>query len=165
MKGVPLATEVRQLLSKLAIQRALERGNYADKKFKKGTYSSPKAGDIKYDSSYEERAYEILDALPEVGAYSKCNFYLKYQLEDGTHRYIPDIKVFYTDKSISIIEVKPAYQLKTAECLAKFAVGRAYAEKNNMKFKVWSEKDLFLNGIYRSPLFPAHITAHINKYR
>lgn len=121
----------------------IEHGNRFDKKFKKGTHTSTKAGTIKYDSSYELQAYKILDNMPKVLYYDRCKFYIKYELESKTRRYIPDIFVTYSNHTKEIIEVKPEYQLEFPECLAKFAAGREYSKQNKYKYSVWSENKLF----------------------
>lgn len=120
-------------------------GNYADKKFKKGIfYSNKNNSELKYDSSYELKAFEILEQKEDILSYKKCDFTIDYVLSGKLRRYLPDIYITSTDGSSEIIEIKPEYQLDYEETKAKVAYASEYCKNNNIKFSIWTEKQLFV---------------------
>mgnify|MGYP001562028431 CR=1 FL=1 len=72
-------------------------------------------------------------------SYDRCKFSIDYTFKDNIHRYIPDIDVIYRDDTREIIEVKPEYRINEEQNQAKFNAGKAYCNKNNMIFSVWTE--------------------------
>lgn len=100
--------------------------------------------EIPYDSSYELLAYQILEQLKKVKCYSRCKFSIDYKFKDSIHKYIPDIIVTYDDSSQEIIEIKPE-KLLYDECnQAKFNAAKNYCNKENLKFSIWTENQLYL---------------------
>lgn len=137
--------EARDQMSKWNVDRILANDgvNPSIKHHKKGIYVSPKVGDIPFDSSYEEQAYKILDKLSTVESYSRCKFYIAYEIDKKTRRYIPDILVSYTDGTQQVIEIKPATFVEDKVNQAKFAAAEPYCAANDLEFSVWTEEQLF----------------------
>lgn len=111
---------------------------------KRGYFSSSKStGKLYYSSSYEKRAYELLEQNSAVKNYKRCDFSISYKFNNKEKNYLPDILVTYTNGSKDIIEIKPNYLLKDEKNIAKFKAGNKYCKDNNLKFNVWTEHKLF----------------------
>ena len=111
----------------------------------KGVFFSNKNNyEFKYDSTYELQAYKILEDLEYVKKYSRCEFCIEYIFKNSTHKYIPDIFVEYTCGGKEIIEIKPQYRLNDEVNQLKFEAAKKYCYINNLKFNVWTEKELKL---------------------
>ena len=137
--------EQRLRISKGVAAYMIKHGNYSDKKFKKGIFYSIKNNtELKYDSSYELKAFEILEQKEDILSYKKCDFTIDYILCGKLRRYLPDIYITNTSGSSEIIEIKPEYQLDYDETKAKTAYATEYCKNNNMKFHIWTEKQLFV---------------------
>lgn len=134
--------QTRQRISKSVSDYLIAQENCDNKKYKKGMYNSIKGGIIKHDSSYEIQAFKILDELPNVLSYKRCNFYIKYMF-GIIRRYHPDIMVEYTNGQKEMIEVKPIYKINTEKCRAQFRAGLNYCKERGIKFTVWTEHKLF----------------------
>lgn len=105
-------------------------------------YSEKNKKEIKYESSFELQAIQILEKQDNVLLYDRCGFYVKYKLGNSSRRYIPDLYVVYTDKPIEIIEVKPLWALASEMNIAKFKAAEEYCNKRALLFKVWTEKEM-----------------------
>lgn len=117
------------------------------KRCKRGHFYSDKNNkELYYSSSYELKAYSILEQLPNVKSYSRCSFYIKYfnPIKNGISRYVPDIAITYADGIEEMIEIKPEKLVGTPINQAKFAVATPYCKERGWKFTVWTEKDLIL---------------------
>lgn len=118
--------------------------NHNNKNYKTGWYFSEKMQEeFWYDSSYELRAYKLLDQLPTVKSYGRCGFSIKYLHEDDTiHRYIPDIHIVYADGREEIIEIKPTTKLKEDLNIRKFKAGNKKYKDSPIRYVVWTEAKL-----------------------
>lgn len=136
--------EHREKLSKAAA-RQYERGFDPKLHHKSGWHKSPKAGDIFYRSSYEKKAYLILDSDDTVVNYSAEKHRIPYQHPEKktASTYLVDIEVEYVDGNKTIIEVKPHAWLNDDVVIAKVDAAILFAEDHDMKFEVWSEVQLF----------------------
>ena len=138
--GQKRTREVRELLSELAIQRCIDETN-----FSRGKYFSNKNNCfIKHDSSYEVRAYELLEELGNVVSYKRCNFYIKY-FYDGIDRSTnPDLLLTYADGTTEMVEVKPRrFVTNCDKTIKKINVANQYCKERGIKYSVWTERKLF----------------------
>lgn len=139
-RGQKRSDESRRRMSIAQAKRIINgRGQGLAKGYIKGYYFSPKAGKIYYMSSWEQRAFQLLDQDPSVISFKTQPF--RIALPNGRN-YIPDILVIYLDKLI-LIEIKPSGFLGMRDNPIKFQAARDYCSMNNMKFEIWTEKQLF----------------------
>jgi hypothetical protein len=141
--GRELSDEHRDLIS-AGVAKAMVEGRFNPSKlsrFKQGTHHSPKTGDDHhYRSSYELRAYQLLDADPDVALYITEPMVLHYEFNGQPRRYIPDLYIEYTDGSWSIVEVKPLYQLNWPSVQSKIACAQ---DALRWDYDVWTEVELY----------------------
>jgi hypothetical protein len=141
--GRELSDETKDKIS-AGIARAMVEGRFNPSKlsrFKQGTHHSPKTGDDHhYRSSYELRAYQLLDADPDVALYITEPMVLHYEFNGQPRRYIPDLYIEYIDGSWSIVEVKPLYQLNWPSVQAKIACAQ---DALRWDYDVWTEVELY----------------------
>ena len=143
--GKKRTKEVRELLSELAIRRCIDETN-----FSRGKYFSNKNNCfIKYDSSYEVRAYELLDEMDTVVSYKRCNFYIKYFYKGINRSTNPDLLLTYTNGTTEMVEVKPQrFVTNCVDTIKKINVANQYCKKQGIKYSVWTEKKLFKSITY-----------------
>lgn len=136
--------EHRQKLSE-ATTRQYEKGFDPQLHHKKGWHKSPKAGDIFYRSSYEKKAYLILDKDENVINYKAETVQIKFlnPIKNIESFYLVDIEVEYKDQKRKIIEVKPEKWLEDQIVKIKIEAAKNYAKENNIEFEVWTELNLF----------------------
>lgn len=110
----------------------------------KGTHFSPKVpkGVIYYQSSYEQKAFEVLDGDASVVSYERAHIAIPYEVDGELHHYVPDILVTYIDETKKIIEVKPKSMVDRIENQRKAVAGILYAADHGMAYKIWTEADL-----------------------
>lgn len=143
-KGWKMTEEARQMISKKASARinTYSRG-------RNGWHDSPKMGRIFYRSSYEQKAYLLLDNDPNVIVYQPEPFVLIYKNGEGMERrYRPDILVQLRDGSLILIEIKAKWEVKKDLVKLKAKAARKWCRKNGAKFMFWTEKELGLAGRY-----------------
>lgn len=136
----------RKIQSRAMSKRILENNgkNPVDKKHKHGKfYSKKNKKKIYYQSSWELLAYKLLEQMSHVKSYQRCDFSIQYIFENRQRLYHPDIFVEYTCDQNEILEIKTIWQSKDLKTKAKFKAARKYAKQNNLKFTVWTEKELF----------------------
>jgi len=146
--GWKMGTEARQKVSIAASNRQI-RNSWG----KSGWHESVKAeGKVYYRSSYEKRAFELLDANSDVASYKVEPFVIVYtdRFAD-VRRYRPDILVHWNDDYHALVEIKPAWQLDNPEVLEKITSGMIYARKHDMNFEIWTEWTLGLARGQRGP--------------
>lgn len=113
---------------------------------KKGKFFSKKNNkDIFYGSSYELRAFNILEQIAEVENYDRCSFYIPYNFKGSNKKYIPDIEVNYKDGTKEIIEVKPKALISIGKNSFKFEALKNYCLDKGFCFSIWDETFLFKN--------------------
>lgn len=143
----------------------------ASKRFLQGRYTPRNkhkyVGDINriiYRSSYELQMCSFLDNNQRVLRWSSEEIIIPYvKPTDGrVHRYFPDFWVEYVNKDgeilQEILEVKPKTQTRAPRAgskyllyeqrtlavnIAKWAAADAFCKKNNMKFRIITEKSVF----------------------
>lgn len=110
------------------------------KKSKRGTYLSPKSGEVYFRSAYELKAFVLLDEDENVISYKHDAFRVPYINEKSQNRYfIIDLVVQYKDGSIKYIEVKPKDFRQDKEVIIKL---KAAENLLGDKFAVWNEEIL-----------------------
>jgi hypothetical protein len=111
----------------------------------KGWHSSPKAGDIYYRSSYEKKAYMILDVDDSVVTYSAETVRVEFEhpVKHITSTYLIDLEIMHTDGTIELVEIKPEKWLKDEVVVAKTAAAELRAKELGITFDVWTEEKLF----------------------
>ncbi len=115
------------------------------KHVKKGKFYSKKSREeLYYESSYELRAFELLEADNAVVSYARCPYRIDYEIEGKIRRYIPDILVTYKSGAQVVIEVKPEDFLNWPINQAKFAAGEKYFNNTEVTFSIWTEHQLNL---------------------
>ena len=145
--GKKRTREVRELLSTLAIQRCIDETN-----FSRGKYFSNKNNCfIKHDSSYEIRAYELLEQEDSIASYKRCNFYIKY-FYDGINRSTnPDLLLTFVDGHTEMVEVKPQrWVVNCDKTRKKINVAHQYCKKIGIRYSVWTESKLFADISYNT---------------
>jgi hypothetical protein len=116
-----------------------------------GYYISSKAGPISYRSTWERRAYEILDSFTFVSRYEIEPFGIPYFFEGSWHKYYPDILATYIDGYVCLIEVKPRELLKDPQIAAKSAAAKAYCNNRGWSYWIWSEDHIFHSSFITVP--------------
>jgi len=112
---------------------------------KTGFFNSTKNNSrLFYRSSYELRAFNILEDREDVIAYELCKFKIDYvkPTDDKIHTYIPDITIFLNDEQTRVIEIKPLAFLNDEILKAKINAAR---EKFGKNYLIWTEKELDLD--------------------
>ena len=146
-RGKHHSEKSRDVLSSKAAIRLIARPELSSghHHFKTGYFVSAKAGkSLFHGSSYELRAFEMLEADPSVVVYDRGHFALPYMDNGKQHRYLPDIFVTYQDGHQAVIEIKPEYYVEDATNSAKAAVARPYCAVHNFEYIIWTEVDLSL---------------------
>lgn len=126
------------LKNKLALKAIKQHseGKFLKGNHLKGYYNSKKSGPTYYASSYELRCQYLLDQDESI-----LSFKSQIPIEiNNKHRCI-DLLITYTNGSKEILEIKPEYRFKEAKIKNQINDIKQYSEKNNYKFKVWTERD------------------------
>lgn len=136
--------EHRENLSK-ASKNNYEKGFNPNEFHRRGWHISPKAGKVFYRSSYEKRAFILLDNKESVVSYQiesiKIPFYNPVKKITGT--YLIDVLCEHQDGSMTLIEIKPQAFVENIVVKAKHEAAYAYAKENGIQFEIWTEIELF----------------------
>lgn len=112
-----------------------------------GYHKSPKVpkGEVFFRSSYEKKAFVILDRDQNVKSYQCESFIVEYTKPNDNIKsnYIVDILVEYIDGTKKLIEVKPETWLKDETVQCKLEAARLAAERAGLGFEIWTEMNLF----------------------
>lgn len=101
-------TETQQV-SYYSSKPASPYGSSIRRGFLRGIYTSTKTGRREtFDSSYELRRFQALDAHPLVEAWGRPKLRIRYKYGKQKKRYHPDILVKYHDGRIFLEEIKGA---------------------------------------------------------
>jgi endogenous inhibitor of DNA gyrase (YacG/DUF329 family) len=137
---VKLSAEARDKISQANVCRNAATSYTSGKN---GFYESRKAGRVFYRSTYELKAFQLLDDCEKVVQFSVEPFVIKYQDRLGqTRRYRPDILVEWDNQTKTLIEVKPAWQYDRVEFLEKAMAGMKHSRQNDWEYRVWNENTL-----------------------
>lgn len=112
--------------------------------FKEGYITSVKNNGKKmhFRSGWEKDVYESLEALKSVVAYEVEPFGVSYIFEGESKTYWPDLKVYFSDGTVQIWEVKPANQSLVPRNQAKWASCERYCMDRGWKFSVIMEEQI-----------------------
>lgn len=139
--------ETLELFSIITTKRILQNNgkSIGHKGLKKGFfYSNKNNKELWYSSSYELKAYKILEDSVFAKNYDRCHFSIPYIFENKNKRYIPDILVEYITGIKEIIEIKPKQLLHIDKNPSKFKVLKEYSKKQKVKYSIWTEQELNL---------------------
>ena len=141
--GVKSSIETRQKQSSSHALRFQKNPQCVNTTYKTGYYHSDKNNqDFWYRSSYEKKAFELLEKSKDVTKYEVESLRIPYEYDGFTHYFVPDILVKYQNSSKRLIEVKPKNRVHEKQNQAKFTGAIKYCEDNDMTFVVWTEKEL-----------------------
>lgn len=133
----------RKKMSESMIRRIQKNGGVHPTLTKslRGRFYSQKNGCfIKYESSYELCAFEILEQMDVVKAFRRCPFVVKYQFAEKDRLYIPDVLVEYVHGYLQVIEIKGCSMVQDDINQAKFRAARKFFRPKHIAFSVWTEK-------------------------
>jgi len=134
--------EVREKRSKSISKFIMENPEHYNKCSKSGWYFSKKNNkEVHYRSSYELKAYEILEKK-NIIKYEVEPIRIPYLYKEIIHNTVPDILVYHKDGSKELIEVKARWNLEQDNTKIKLEAMEKYSKENNMKFSVWTENEL-----------------------
>jgi len=140
-----LLPETKEKLSKATLAQ-YKNGFEPKMHHRRGKYYSEKLGkEIWYKSSYELKAFMILDADDNVSTYEYEPIAIEYY-KPGTNyksNYLIDLKVVYVDGRVELIEVKPLKRTYGELEQAKTAAAISYADEQGWNFDIWTEEKLF----------------------
>lgn len=123
-----------------ATKRLITCGNLGGYNYIRGKYFSKKnKKEIRYDSSYELKAFELLECTENVLSFDRCDFFIKYEREGHIRRYTPDIFVNFLDGRQSVIEVKPQSRVKEKETDLKRLAGENFCKEKGYTYEIWTE--------------------------
>lgn len=111
-------------------------------KFKSGEFLSVKAGVIHFRSSYEKRAFEILDNDKNVLTYQVEPLRIEYNFENKIKNYIPDLLVTLNNGDKQIIEIKPKTFVCSSENILKQKAALKLCEQKGWSYYCWTEEEL-----------------------
>jgi len=110
---------------------------------KRGYHTSKKAGRVWYRSSYEKKAYEILDDNNDFVSYSVEPTHIEYMLYGKKHWYFPDILAVRRDGSMVLIEVKAKWGVNEKKFMVKERSAKRWCCKRGYDYMLWTEEFLF----------------------
>jgi len=140
-----------ELASKIAANRLVEGKNPnlgCYKYGKLGYFFSVKNNyKLKYRSSFEKKAFELLEKDKSVLSYQVEPFSINYIIDNKKRYYVPDILITYIDGIKRLIEIKPIDKLLTKDTIIKKKYAEEYCKYNNILggYEIWSETILFSN--------------------
>ena len=121
---------MREIRSMKILRGETSNGN------KNGWYFSTKLNrDIRYLSSWEEKAFRLLDKSPKVTSFNPSPFRVPYLFKGEQRFYIPDIEVKADSKTI-VVELKPDFYKDYPINQAKFEAARQFCNSLKFDFKV-----------------------------
>lgn len=143
---IKFSEERLELSSFLSAKRLVDGKNEKLGCFKYGKmgkfWSNKNNKEIFYRSSFEKRAFELLENDEEVISYEHEPFHLKYKIQNKTRYYVPDILICYKNNQ-KLVEIKPLAMTTTEIFFAKQESATQFCKENNMTFEVWTEVVLF----------------------
>ena len=107
-------------------------------------YSNKNQKEIYHRSSYELKAYQLLEKMESVINYDIESIMITRKVDESFIKYVPDIIVTYSNGIKEMIEIKPFHRLKDPIVIIKKEMGEEYCKENNMEYTFWTEKDIFL---------------------
>lgn len=115
-----------------------------------GIHTSPKAGECKYRSGWEQKYMTYLDEAEDVASYEYEGLKIPYvsNIRSGRIRnYYPDFFITFKDGSKLLVEIKPHKRLTQAAVTKKVKAAREWSEAHGVQFQVLTELELKILGI------------------
>ena len=136
--------EHRENIRKATLEQ-YDRGFDPNNHHRSGNHISPKAGTVFHRSSYEKKAFILLDSMPEVESYEVEKIRIPYEdpRDNSHHIFVVDISVKFKDGTLMAIEVKPNIWLNSIVNSTKLKALEEWSFKNNCRCEVWDEFLLF----------------------
>jgi hypothetical protein len=97
-----------------------------------------------YRSSWELEFMQLLDSAERVKSWQYEPFFIRYDFENKSRRYIPDFIVVSVSNKSYMFEVKPKCLQESQKNIAKQQAAVDYCLKNNLEFSFWSRGDEFV---------------------
>lgn len=112
-------------------------------------FSNVNGREMVFMSSYERRAFEILDVIDGIDSYEEQPFSISYIYDNAKAQYTPDIVVRFKDNQSAILEVKPRAKLSSPKVIAKAQAAVSFCETKGLHFMIWTEDFLRLQNYKR----------------
>lgn len=106
-------------------------------------YSHKNKENMFFRSSFEKKAYEILEKDNNVIHFKREPIRIPYFFDGLTRNYIPDI-ISIDKNGTRLIEVKANWEKQTPKNIAKMNAAVDFCKKTGMRYEMWTED--FLNG-------------------
>jgi hypothetical protein len=121
-------------------------------------WSSTMRGHVVYESLLELRRILLADFDTEVVGIVAQPFQLAVEVDGQVRHHVPDLLLLHRDRTITVVNVKPARRLSDPKAQSTFAWAQSAVESVGWEFEVWSGEDAtrmenirFLAG-YRRPM-------------
>lgn len=112
-------------------------------KFRSGFMFSQKNNkEFYYRSNLECETLELLEQIDKVVKYDVEPIEINYFFNGESHKYIPDLSIFYEDKNIEIVEIKPSNQFSLPVNQAKWKAAEHFCQTRGWKFTVINEREI-----------------------
>ena len=117
------------------------------KKYKKGIFKSKRMNEkIRFDSSYEEKALNILETSSDIKNFHRCKLRIKYWDTEGKKErtYLPDFTIETNTGDKIILEIKAKWQTKEQNFKDKKRAAEKFVKNNDTfsSYIVWTEDEL-----------------------
>jgi len=96
---------------------------------------------IPYESGMERKAFLLLETHPQIRSYRSQPYCIELRVQGKTRKVYPDVELI-SSKGQSLLEIKPASQLKKPRNQARFAALRDWAAHRSMRFSVLTEREI-----------------------
>jgi hypothetical protein len=145
--------EARERSSRLGtelLQTRLRSGSLPLGRSIQGThFSAMNDREMTFMSTYERRAFEILDVLESVASYEEQPYTITYEYCGAKSQYTPDALVRFKDGHTAILEIKPRSKLASPKVAAKAQAALAFCHERGIRYMIWTEDFLRLQDFKR----------------
>jgi hypothetical protein len=120
------------------------------RRYQRGTYSSPLAGECNFRSGWEQKYMAYLDSNPDVRLWSYEKLIIKYisnKASGKIRKYYPDFFVEMKNGERIVVEIKQKRKLDSAAVKKKSAAAEQWCMINNASFLILTELELKDMGI------------------
>lgn len=114
-------------------------------RYHRGTYTSTKAGECKFRSSWEEKFMHYLDNNPDVASWSYEKLIIEYISNKKTgkiRKYYPDFFVEMSNGERLVIEIKQKRKLTAVAVKKKAAAAEQWCMMHDASYKIITELEL-----------------------
>lgn len=98
-------------------------------------------GHVLYESRLELARLVLADFDPEVVAIAAQPFRIRARIDGRARRHVPDYLLVRTDRSVTVVNVKPASQLAKPEIAEALAWPTKLIEEHGWTHEIWSGED------------------------